>query len=54
MSKKTYEGRIVLKPGGSSIPVRAEASNPSEAKKIIEAQYAGKIKQWAKTPNPVR
>lgn len=55
MSKKTYEGSIILKSGtGSSIKVRAEASNPSEAKKIIEAQFAGQIKRWTRTPNPVR
>ncbi len=51
---KTYEGRIYLKSGGSSVAVRAEANSPSAAKKIIEAQFAGQIKRWARSPNPVK
>lgn len=52
---KTYEGSIILKEGtGSSVPVTAEANSPSEAKRIIEAQYAGQIKRWFKTPSPKR
>lgn len=52
---KTYEGRIVLKDGpATSVPVSAEANSPSEAKRIIEAQYHGRIKRWFKTPSPKR
>lgn len=54
MSTKTYEGTVILKKGPqSSIKVRAEAKNPTEAKQIIEAQHAGQIKRWTKTPSPV-
>lgn len=53
---KTYEGKIILKPPAvaRSITVQAEANSPSEAMKIIEAQYSGKIKQWTKRPSPKR
>jgi len=52
---KTYVGRIVLKGGtGQSIPVQTEANSPKQAKTIIEAQFAGRIKRWFTNPSPKR
>ena len=51
---KTYVGRIILKSSPQSIPVQTEAANPSQAKKIIEAQFAGQIKRWFTNPSPKR
>ncbi len=43
---KTYYGKIRLISGGHPIDVEIEASSPAAAKKAIEAQFAGQIKQW--------
>lgn len=45
---KTYYGKIRLTSGGHPIDVEIEASSPVAAKKAIEAQFAGQIKQWVK------
>lgn len=51
---KTYEGKIQLTTGGTSISVRCEAESGSQARKIIEAQYGDRLKRWTKSPQPVR
>ena len=45
---KTYRGKIWLKSGGHPVPVQCEATNNQQAKKMIEAQYAGQFKSWSK------
>lgn len=42
----TYTGAIRLKSGGHFVQVSCQATNPSAAKKIIEAQYD--LKSWGK------
>ena len=41
-----YFGRIRLISGGHPIGVSVEATSNFAAKKAIESQYAGQIKQW--------
>ena len=50
---KTYEGKIQLTTGGTSITVRCEAESGAQARKIVEAQYGDKLKRWTKAPQPV-
>ena len=54
MKLKTYQAKISLKSGGSSLLVSIQARNPHDAKKLLEAQYAGQIKSWAQSPREVR
>lgn len=51
---KTYEARIVLTSSATSIVVRIQARNPSDAKKLIEAQYGSQFKRWASSPREVK
>ena len=46
MTTKKFSGRIRLKSGGHQIGVSVEATSPSAAKKIIEAQFTGQLKSW--------
>ena len=48
---REYEGRINLKSGGNPVIVTVTANTPSEAKKILEAQYSGQIKSWFTIPH---
>ena len=43
-----YHGLIYLKSGGHPITVQTMARSRGEAKRIIEAQYAGQLKIWAR------
>lgn len=43
----TYTGKIWLKSGGHPVHVQCQAVTNQEAKRIIEAQYAGQFKSWA-------
>ena len=55
LKSKTFEGRIILKKGpASSVAVRVQASDSTEAKKLIEAQYSGQIKSWFQSPREVK
>jgi len=44
----TYYGKIRLKSGGQPIDVSITTTSNQNAKKAIEAQYAGQIKSWFK------
>lgn len=46
MTTQNYKGAIRLKSGGHFVNVSCEATSPSAAKRIIEAQYD--IKSWAR------
>lgn len=48
-----YEGRAILQDGpASSVKLRVDAKNPTEAKRILESQF--RIKRWTSTPKPVK
>jgi hypothetical protein len=44
----TYYGRIMLKSGGQPVRVQVDAGSPGQAKAIVEAQYSGQMKGWAR------
>lgn len=46
MTTQFYSGAIRLKSGGHFVNVSCDATSPSAAKKIIEAQYD--VKSWAR------
>ncbi|MFD0837105.1 hypothetical protein ACFQ0I_15105 [Mariniflexile aquimaris] len=46
MTTQSYSGAILLKTGGHYVKVRCDATSPSAATKIIEAQYD--VKSWAR------
>lgn len=48
MGTYIYYGKIYLRSGGLPIGVQVMATSNSAAKKAIEAQYSGQIKQWAR------
>ena len=48
MNTKLYHGKIWLRSGGHPISVSVGATSNQAARKAIEAQYSGQIKQWAK------
>lgn len=50
---KTFEAKINLKSGGPPVPVRVEARNVQEARRMIEAQYSGQIKSFSHSPKKV-
>lgn len=54
MSTKTYEAKIHLKSGIAPIPVTVQARNIPEARRLIEAQYAGQFKRFAQGPLEAR
>lgn len=54
MALKTYMAKIRLKSGGSTQEVRIQARNSSDAKRLIEAQFAGQIKAWSQSPREVK
>lgn len=43
----TYYGQIYLISGGHPVSVQANAKSPGEAKRMVEAQYAGQFRSWA-------
>ncbi len=48
MSEHIYYGKIFLKSGGHPITVQTLASSPNAARRAVESQYKGQIKQFAK------
>ncbi len=54
MKMKTYEAKIYLKSGGPSVAVTVQAQTTFDARRLIEAQYAGQFKGWAASPREVR
>ena len=46
MITQTYKGAVYLKSGGHFVSVSCDATSPSAAKRIIEAQYD--VKSWAR------
>ena len=54
MATKKYMGRLNLKSPGAPVEVRVEARDAAEAKRLIEAQYAGQIKSWFNSVQEVK
>ena len=48
MATSVYKGEIRLHNIPNTVKVQVETTSPQTAKKIIEAQYAGSFKSWAK------
>lgn len=48
MNYRMYYGKIILKTPGMLVPVQTQALSPGQARKIIEAQYAGQMRSWAR------
>ncbi len=53
-TRNTYYGKIYIKGISLAQPVSVEARNPTEAKKLIEAQYGANFKRWANSPRKDR
>lgn len=54
MALKNYMGKIRLKSGGSGQEIRVQAKSTADAKRLIEAQFAGQIKAWLSQPREVK
>jgi hypothetical protein len=54
MALKNYMAKINLKSGGGVQEVRVQAKSHQDAKRLIEAQFAGQIKSWFHSPKEVK
>ena len=52
--RNKYYGRIYVKGVAQPQPVSIDARNPTEAKKLIEAQWGASFKRWANHPRKDR
>jgi hypothetical protein len=53
MNQRKFKAKITPAVGGNAIEVVVPASDPFQARKIIEAQY-GPVKTWWALPQEVR